>query len=175
VKRPALLVVAMGVSGTGKSSVGTLLSERLGFDFVEGDDYHPEANIAKMSEGIALTDEDREPWLQILTELAGQRLAAGHSLVLTCSALRRGYRDTLRSGVPEGTAFFLHLHADHDVLAARMTQRTKHFMPTSLLTSQLQTLEPLQDDELGAVVDVAPPIDEVADAAVEALGVQCVG
>lgn len=173
--RSPLLVVAMGVSGTGKSSVGTLLAERLGLDFVEGDDYHPESNIEKMREGVALTDEDREPWLQTLTDLAGQRLDGGRSLVLTCSALKRTYRDTLRSGVPEGAAFFLHLHADHDVLSARMAQRTKHFMPTSLLTSQLQTLEPLQDDELGAVVDVEPPIDEVADAAVEAMLVQGVG
>ena len=175
VQRAPSLVVAMGVSGTGKSSVGRLVAERLGLDFVEGDDYHPESNIAKMREGIALTDEDRRPWLQILADLAGRRLDAGRSLVLTCSALKRGYRDTLRSGVPGGAAFFLHLHADHDVLSARMAQRTKHFMPTSLLDSQLQTLEPLQDDELGAVVDVEPPIEEVADAAVDALGVQGVG
>ncbi len=157
-----LAVVVMGVSGTGKSSVAELLSEHLGIDFVEGDDYHPEANIAKMSEGVALTDDDRRPWLQVLADLAHERSEAGQSLLLTCSALKRSYRDLLRSGVPEGRMFFVHLDAEPDVLTDRMEHRTKHFMPTSLLQSQLETLEPLQDDELGCVVDVAAPLDVVA-------------
>ena len=159
----------MGVSGTGKSSVAAVLAERLDLDFVEGDEHHPDRNIATMREGIPLTDEDRWPWLETLADLARQRLEAGHSLVLTCSALKRSYRDVLRSGVPDGRMFFVHLHAQVDVLAGRMEQRTKHFMPTSLLTSQLETLEPLEDDEQGAVVDVTPSVDRVADAAVAAL------
>lgn len=159
----------MGVSGTGKSSVAAVLAERLDLDFVEGDEHHPDSNIAKMSDGIPLTDEDRWPWLEILAGLARQRFEAGRSLVLTCSALKRSYRDVLRSGVPEGRMFFVHLHAELDVLSARMEQRTKHFMPTSLLGSQLELLEPLEDDELGAVVDVAPPLEVVADAAEAAL------
>ena len=160
----------MGVSGTGKSSVAALLAARRDLDFVEGDEHHPESNIVKMRDGVPLTDEDRWPWLETLADVARQRFEAGRSLVLTCSALKRSYRDVLRSGLPDGRMFFVHLHADQDVLAARMEQRTKHFMPTSLLTSQLETLEPLEDDELGAVVDVAPPVDEVTDAVEAALG-----
>ena len=160
----------MGVSGTGKSSVAAVLAERLDLALVEGDEHHPDSNIARMRDGIPLTDEDRRPWLETLADLARQRFEAGRSLVLTCSALKRSYRDVLRTGVPDGRMFFVHLHAELDVLAARMEQRTKHFMPTSLLASQLETLEPLEDDELGAVIDVAPPIDEVAAAAVAALG-----
>lgn len=159
----------MGVSGTGKSSVAMLLAERLDLDFVEGDEHHPDRNIVKMSDGTPLTDEDRWPWLETLAGLARQRYEAGRSLVLTCSALKRSYRDVLRSGVPDGRMFFVHLHAEVDVLSERMQQRTKHFMPTSLLTSQLETLEPLEDDELGVVVDVAPPLEVVADAAEAAL------
>ena len=162
--------MVMGVSGTGKSSVAAVLAERLDLALVEGDEHHPESNIARMRDGIPLTDEDRRPWLETLADLARQRFEAGHSLVLTCSALKRSYRDVLRTGVPDGRMFFVHLHAELEVLAARMEQRTKHFMPTSLLASQLETLEPLEDDELGAVIDVAPPIDEVAAAAVAALG-----
>lgn len=163
------MVVVMGVSGTGKSSVAMLLAERLDLDFVEGDEHHPDRNIVKMSDGTPLTDEDRWPWLETLAGLARQRYEAGRSLVLTCSALKRSYRDVLRSGVPDGRMFFVHLHAEVDVLSERMQQRTKHFMPTSLLTSQLETLEPLEDDELGVVVDVAPPLEVVAEAAEAAL------
>ena len=168
-KSEPLVIVVMGVSGTGKSSVATLLAERLDLGFVEGDERHPDSNIAKMSEGIPLTDADRWPWLETLADLARQRYDAGHSLVLTCSALKRSYRDVLRSGVPDGRMFFVHLHADQDVLAARMEHRTKHFMPASLLASQLETLEPLEDDELGAVVDVTPPLEAVTDAVEVAL------
>lgn len=160
-----LVVVVMGVSGTGKSSVAQLLSERFDIEFVEGDDLHPESNIAKMSDGIALSDEDRWPWLERIADLARERWDAGHSLILTCSALKRSYRDVLRSGVPDDRVCFVHLHADVEVLTERMAQRTKHFMPTSLLDSQLETLEPLGDDELGSVIDVAPSLEEVADAA----------
>jgi len=164
---PAVHVVAMGVSATGKTVVGAAMAQRLGFQFLEGDSYHPAANIAKMESGIPLTDEDRTPWLERLADLLATRDAAGTSTVLTCSALRRAYRDTLRSGVPE--AFFVHLHAPFDVLLARMGKRTRHFMPTSLLQSQFDTLEPLGPDESGVVVDVSPPIEVVVSEAVAAV------
>lgn len=156
-----MLIVAMGVSATGKTVVGTELAEQLGYDFVEGDSHHPQSNIEKMESGIPLTDEDRMPWLETLAQLLAKADAEGRSTVLTCSALRRSYRDILRSAVPDGAVFFLHLHAPFAVLEDRMAQRTKHFMPTSLLQSQFDTLEPLEADETGAVVDVSPPLAEV--------------
>ncbi|QNN54778.1 gluconokinase [Nocardioides mesophilus] len=159
----------MGVSGTGKTSVGERIADRLGLDFVEGDSHHPQVNIDKMTAGTPLTDEDRMPWLRTLAALVGERYADGRSTVLTCSALRRGYRDVLRTGVPRGKMFFVHLHAPFAVLEQRMTQRTKHFMPTSLLQSQVDTLEPLEADEPGVVVDVTPGLDEVVRAALAAL------
>lgn len=162
-----LHVVVMGVSGTGKTSVGRELARLLGFDFVEGDSHHPRANIAKMESGEPLTDADRKPWLEDLAAVLGRQDAAGRSTVLTCSALRRRYRDVLRSGVDHGRVYFLHLQAPRDVLRERMGRRTKHFMPTSLLASQLATLEPLERDEAGGKVDVTPPLPDVVAAAVE--------
>ena len=160
-----MLVVVMGVSATGKTAVGERLAAELGVDFLEGDSFHPEANIEKMSCGIPLTDEDRQPWLKALADEIDRHAKRGESVVVTCSALRRSYRDLLRAGAPE--IFFVHLHAPFDVLEKRMAHRTKHFMPTSLLQSQFDTLEPLQDDEVGAVVDVSPPLDEVVAEAVD--------
>jgi len=155
----------MGVSATGKSSVAAELGELLGLDYVEGDDLHPQANLDKMAEGIPLDDDDRRPWLEALAGVLGERHAADDDTIITCSALRRSYRDILRSGVPGSEVFFLHLHADFDVLLERMNQRTKHFMPASLLESQFDTLEPLEPDELGTVVDVAPPLETVVEEA----------
>lgn len=170
------VVVVMGVSGTGKSSVAAIVAGDLGIDFIEGDSHHPDSSIEKMSEGIPLDDDDRRPWLHTLATLMREECTAGRSVVLTCSALKRSYRDVLRRGAeagPGGQAlgqiFFLHLHADSKVLHKRMSQRTKHFMPTSLLSSQLASLEPLEDDELGAVVDVAARLEEVVVAAREAI------
>lgn len=163
-----LQIVAMGVSGTGKSEIGSRVAERLGTTYVEGDEHHPRANIEKMSAGHPLTDADREPWLRELADILAERHAAGSSSILGCSALRRTYRDLLRGDLPTGDVVFLHLVADADVLSERMSSR-QHFMPPSLLTSQLETLEPLQDDELGAEVDVDAPIEEVVDRAVAAL------
>lgn len=159
-------IVVMGVSATGKTSVATEMAARLGYDFIEGDSHHPEANIAKMEAGTPLTDDDRMPWLKALAELLAERHAEGRSTVLTCSALRRSYRDVLRTAVPGGEIFFVHLNAPFDVLRDRMSQRTKHFMPTSLLQSQFDTLEPLEPDEAGAVVDVSPPLEDVVTDAV---------
>ena len=165
-----LHVVVMGVSGTGKSTVGALLAADLGGTLGEGDSYHPAANIAKMSSGTPLTDEDRMPWLRTLAQVTRDRHAEGLSTVLTCSALRRCYRDVLREGVPGTESFFVHLHADFAVLERRMRER-EHFMPPSLLRSQFDTLEPLEDDERGVVVDVAAPLSEVMARARAALGV----
>ena len=159
-------IVVMGVSGTGKTSVGEELAEELGCEFVEGDSLHPRRNIEKMEHGTPLTDEDRWPWLQAIAEMVAVRDHEGTSTVVTCSALKRKYRDVLRDAAP---TFFVHLDAPFELLEARMQQRTKHFMPTSLLRSQVDTLEPLDDDEAGAVVDVSPALDVVVEEALNAV------
>jgi gluconokinase len=161
-------VVVMGVSATGKSAVGEPLAEELGCEFIEGDELHPRRNIEKMSQGIALTDEDRWPWLQAIAEMVAVKDVGGTSTVVTCSALKRSYRDVLRDAA---STFFVHLDAPFEVLEQRMSHRTRHFMPTTLLRSQVATLEPLGDDEPGAVIDVTPPLDEVVEEAVNAVRV----
>lgn len=149
--------VLMGVSGCGKSSVGAALSASCGMTFVDGDDLHPPANIAKMSQGDALTDADRAPWLADV----GRALAEGTGpVVIGCSALRKSYRNIIRKAVP-APVHFLHLHAPKAVLAARVTGRKGHFMPASLLDSQYETLEPLNPDEQGNEIDIALPFPEV--------------
>jgi gluconokinase len=164
--RKRMHIVVMGVSGTGKTSVGEELAEELGCEFVEGDSLHPRRNIEKMEHGIPLTDEDRWPWLQAIADMVAVRDHEGTSTVVTCSALKRKYRDLLRDAAP---MFFVHLDAPFDVLEARMRKRTKHFMPASLLRSQVDTLEPLDDDEAGEVVDVSPALDVVVEEAVNAV------
>jgi gluconokinase len=161
-------VVVMGVSATGKTTVAVQVADELGCEFIEGDDLHPRRNIEKMTQGIPLTDEDRWPWLQAIAELVAVKDHEGVSTVVTCSALKRSYRSVLADAAP---TFFLHLDAPFEVLEARMQHRTKHFMPTTLLKSQFASLEPLGDDEPGAVVDVSPPIDEVVEEAVNAVRV----
>jgi gluconokinase len=161
-----LHVVVMGVAGCGKTAVAERLAERLGLAFAEGDAHHPRANVDKMAAGRPLTDEDRRPWLEDLVAWTRGRQADGCSTVLSCSALRRRYRDVLREADPE--TFFVHLHATFAVLADRMTHRA-HYMPVSLLESQFATLEPLGDDELGVRIDVTQALDDVvaeAEAAV---------
>jgi gluconokinase len=167
-RRRTLHIVVMGVSATGKTTVGEGLAEELGCEFIEGDALHPSANIAKMSAGTPLTDEDRWPWLQAIADLVAVHEREGTSTVVTCSALKRAYRDVLRDA---GPTFFVHLEAPFEVLQERMSHRTKHFMPTTLLRSQFDTLEPLEDDEAGAAVDVTPPLDEVVEEAVNAVRV----
>jgi gluconokinase len=158
-------VVVMGVSGSGKSTVARRLSHRLGWPFVEADDLHPEANVAKMAAGTPLTDADREPWLRLVRDRVDE---LGTDVVVTCSALRRSYRDVLRTG--RARVRFVHLAGTADLLGARMGARTDHFMPASLLTSQIDTLEPLEADEDGVVLDVARRPGQLVDAAVAALG-----
>lgn len=161
-------IVVMGVSGTGKSTVADGLVERLGWEFVEGDDLHPPANVAKMRSGSPLDDEDRWPWLRQLASWIGEREQAGRSAVITCSALKRSYRDLLRDGHP--SVWFAHVTADAALLRERLQHRSGHYMPASLLDSQLATLEPLQDDEPGAAVSGAGAPDDVVEGLLAALG-----
>jgi beta-N-acetylhexosaminidase len=156
-----LRIVVMGVSGCGKTTIGDLVARGLGIRFLDGDSLHPVENVAKMAAGTPLTDEDRWPWLATVgSELAA---AGGGGLVLACSALRRSYRDAIRAQAPD--AVFLHLHGSKEVLGARIEGRTGHFMPAALLDSQLATLEPLEADEAGVMVDIAAPVDAVVAAA----------
>ncbi|MFD9125356.1 gluconokinase [Kitasatospora sp. NPDC059571] len=160
-------LVVMGASGTGKTTVARLLAARLHIPFADADDLHPPANIAKLSAGIPLDDEDRRPWLAEVGRWLHERGTAGSGGVVACSALKRRYRDALREACPD--AFFLHLTADHDLLADRLRGRTGHFMPLSLLDSQLAALEPLQPDEPGAALDAGPAPGTLAERAVDLL------
>ncbi|WP_300020044.1 gluconokinase [uncultured Roseobacter sp.] len=149
--------VLMGVSGCGKSSIGTALSALCQMDFIDGDDLHPEANILKMSRGKPLNDADRAPWLAEV----GRRLADHEGrVVIGCSALKKKYRDMIRAEVPE-PVHFLHLDAPPEVLARRVSSRASHFMPTSLLDSQFATLEHLEAGEWGSEIDIARPYGDV--------------
>jgi gluconokinase len=163
-------VVVMGVSGVGKTTVATGLAAALGWPYAEGDDLHPAANVAKMAAGVPLTDEDRWPWLRSIGAWMSAEIAAGRSAVVTCSALRRSYRDLLREGRPE--VVFCHLTADPDLMSDRVRHRTHHYMPASLLPSQLAALEPLQPDEPGVEVSAAGAPTEVIVRALRALGLR---
>ncbi|MFC8247664.1 MULTISPECIES: gluconokinase [Streptomyces] len=159
------VVVVMGVAGTGKTTIGPLLAARLGVPYAEGDDFHPQANIAKMSAGVPLDDDDRWPWLDAIGTWAHER--AGLGGVVSCSALKRSYRDRLRAEAPG--VVFVHLSGDRALIEDRMAHRQGHFMPTALLDSQFATLQPLQADEAGVAVDVAGSPEEITRRAVEAL------
>lgn len=160
-------IIAMGVSGVGKSTIAIGVAEALGWDFTEGDDLHPAENVEKMRAGIPLTDDDRWPWLRQIGERMNEQIAAGRSTVITCSALKRSYRDLLRENRP--SVRFLHLVADPDVIAIRMQHRPGHFMPAALLQSQLETLETLAPDEPGVEVPVIGEPDEVVQRSLRAL------
>ncbi|WP_426594031.1 gluconokinase [Cellulomonas sp. McL0617] len=157
-------LVVMGVSGTGKSTVGRLVAEQLGRPFVEGDELHPAANIDKMRAGIPLTDDDRGPWLRAVRDAMDD---AGGPTVVACSALRRSYRDILRTA--DGRVRFALLVATPEELARRLAARPGHFMPPSLLASQLATLEPLAPDEDGITVRSDDDPVATATAAAQAL------
>ncbi|WP_141204127.1 gluconokinase [Streptomyces griseorubiginosus] len=159
------VVVVMGVAGTGKTTIGPLLAARLGVPYAEGDDFHPPANIAKMSAGTPLTDDDRWPWLDSIGSWAHGR--AGLGGVVSCSALKRSYRDRLRAEAPG--VVFVHLAGDRALIEDRMSHRQGHFMPTALLDSQFGTLQPLQEDEAGVAVDVSGSPEEITARAAKAL------
>ncbi|MFE9453245.1 gluconokinase [Streptomyces sp. NPDC006739] len=159
------VVVVMGVAGTGKTTIGPLLAARLGVPYAEGDDFHPPANIAKMSAGVPLDDADRWPWLDAIGAWAHGR--AGLGGVVSCSALKRSYRDRLRAAAPG--VVFVHLTGDRALIEGRMSHRQGHFMPTALLDSQFATLQPLEPGEAGVAVDVGGGPEEIAERAVEAL------
>jgi gluconokinase len=151
-------VVVMGVSGSGKSTVGAALAQRLRVPFADADDFHPPANIAKMTAGHSLDDDDRSPWLGAIGEwLAGHPDGA----VMSCSALKLTYRDQLRRHNPD--VEFLHLSGPPEVIAKRQASRPGHFMPASLMASQFETLEPLDPDERGVTIDVDQSIDAIVD------------
>ncbi len=160
-------LVIMGVSGSGKSTVAVLLAQRLGRPMAEGDDFHPPANVAAMAAGRPLTDADRAPWLAAIRDWITARDGAGEPTVVACSALRRAYRDRLREG--PGRVRFVQLDVPEPVLERRLEARRGHFMPVSLLGSQLDTLEPLEPDEDGVVVRVADSPDVTVASVLEAL------
>src|SRR5262245_44107646 len=136
-----MIVVVMGVSGSGKTTIGEALASRLRWRYVDADDLHPSANVDKMRRGVALTDEDREPWLASINRLIRDMVARGDDMVLACSALRRRYRDTICAGA-EDAVRFVYLSGDVALIDRRLRARTGHYMPASLLQSQLETLEP---------------------------------
>ncbi|MFG2727219.1 gluconokinase [Streptomyces canus] len=146
------IVVVLGVSGSGKTTVGKAVAEQLGVPFLEGDDFHPAANVAKMSAGHPLDDADREPWLRALAERIRQSAEAREGLVIACSALKRAYRAELRSAAGAGL-WCLYLALDRATAWDRVSRRTGHFMPAGLVESQFATLEPLQPDEPGMTLD----------------------
>jgi carbohydrate kinase (thermoresistant glucokinase family) len=155
------VIVVMGVTGCGKSTVGRLLAERLGGSFAEGDAYHPPANVAKMARGEPLTDDDRGPWLDALAADIGRWLGAGETAVVGCSALKRAYRERLHGG--REAVCFVHLTGDPALIRERMSARQGHYMPVSLLPSQLATLEPPAAGEGAIVVDVAGTPESIVE------------
>jgi carbohydrate kinase (thermoresistant glucokinase family) len=168
-EKPSVLVV-MGVSGTGKSTVAGLLAGRLGWELAEGDDLHPPANVAKMASGQPLNDEDRWPWLDKIAAWIKDRVNSGKTGVITCSALKRRYRDRLRgTGV-----MFVHLHGDKELIAARMAARLDHFMPPGLLDSQFEALEQIEPDENAVVLNLSADKtpQEEADEIIRRLGLR---
>jgi len=157
---PAHRLIIMGVSGCGKSTVGERLGARTRIPFIEGDTLHPLRNVALMAAGTPLTDEDRAGWLDDIASRFGA-LEADAGLIISCSALKRKYRDRLRAACPD--LRFIHLHGDKTLLEQRLQYRTGHYMPPSLLTSQLQTLEPPSSDEPAITLDIALPTDQLVE------------
>ena len=152
-------IVVMGVSGSGKSTVGAALAQRLGVPFADADDFHPPANIAKMEAGTPLNDDDRYPWLEAIGGWLADHCGTGG--VMSCSALKRKYRDQLRKHCPQTE--FVHLSGSPEVIAARQASRPGHFMPASLMASQFATLQPLEPDERGVTLDVSHDIDSIVE------------
>jgi gluconokinase/shikimate kinase len=162
------VLVLMGVSGCGKSTVAGVLAGRLGWDFGEGDDLHPAENVAKMAAGHPLTDEDRWPWLERVAQWIREHTEAGRPGIITCSALKRSYRDILRGD----HVVFVYLHGTREQIAARLSARHGHYMPPELLDSQFATLETPGEDEHALSIDIGPPADVLADEIMERLGLE---
>jgi gluconokinase len=161
------VVVVMGVSGCGKTTVGELLARRLAWAFVEGDALHPAANVEKMRAGIALADEDRWPWLAAIASRIGGLRAGGTGVVVACSALKRSYRDVLRGSRDD--VRFVYLRGDRETIAARLTARSHDYMPASLLASQFAALEEPDKEEAPIVVSVEDSPEAIVEAIVTSL------
>ena len=162
-----IAIIVMGVSGCGKTTVAELIARNLSLAFRDGDSFHPPANIAKMKDGIALTDEDRGPWLAAIAGWIADNRERGETVVLACSALKRAYRDRLRDG--HGDVRFIYLTGSKAQIAARLATRKGHYMPPSLLDSQLATLEPPGEDENPVTLSIAAMPDAIAAGAIAAL------
>ena len=160
-------IVVMGISGSGKTTLAENLSGELGWPYAEADEFHPQANIEKMSAGIPLTDEDRWPWLRSIRDWMSEHAAAGSGSVVTCSALKRSYRELLSEA--GGRVIFLEITADPAVIEDRMRHRAGHFMPASLLPSQLATLEPLEPSEDGVILNNSGTTEDLTVEALAAL------
>jgi gluconokinase len=161
------IVVVMGVTGCGKTTIGRLLAERLGVAYAEADSFHPPANVAKMITGQALDDDDRYPWLEEIADWIRARVQGGEGGVVSCSALKVRYRDLLREA--GAGVWFLHLDADRDLITRRVAARHDHFMPVSLIDSQFRALEPLRLNEEGAVIDASARPEDILRIAVARL------
>jgi gluconokinase len=163
-----MIVLVGGVAGSGKTTVGALLADRLHWRFADADAFHPQANIAKMRSGIPLTDADRAPWLDAITAWMDERTAAGESAVAGCSALKRSYRDQLLTGRPEARLAFLEI--SRELAHARLAARHGHFFTVALLDSQFAELEPPEETEQLIVLDGADPPDRLAAEIIDHLG-----
>jgi carbohydrate kinase (thermoresistant glucokinase family) len=154
-------MVVMGVSGSGKSALGQALGRSLGIPFIDADDLHPASNKALMAAGIPLTDADRIPWLNLVAAALGKGVAAGHASIVACSALKRSYRNLLRSQAPD--LLLIHIDGPAEIIAHRLETREHEFMPATLLASQLATLEPLETDEAHIRVPAELSVQEAVD------------
>ncbi len=161
-------LVVMGVAGCGKTTVAQLLAQRLGWAMAEADDFHPKTNIVKMASGVPLDDDDRWPWLRSIRDWTTEQESADQDSIVTCSALKRVYRDVLRQA--QGRVRFVHLEGTAEVIGDQIQRRSKHFMPASLLPSQFAILEPLGPDEDGVVVPIGSTAEATADEALRLLG-----
>lgn len=163
-------LVFMGVCGSGKTTVAGIVADRLGLTVAEADDFHSEHNVAKMASGQPLTDEDRQPWLESIRNWMVDHAEKGEIGIITCSALKRSYRDILREC--PAPVIFIHLDGERELISRRLAARSDHFMPPALLDSQLETLEPLGEDENGVVLEITNTPQQLADEIMDILGIK---